>query len=119
MTTVFLTIGSSPAGAEPIRLTVLTGPSIQQTENRPCVIGDPSCHNPDFLPYTLIAPQNEGGTLTSPEYTVGQIRNVVGGDEFVIGLDLNQARGQGEAPTRWSPSASRSMEPRALPRANR
>jgi len=95
MTAVFLTIGSSPAGAEPIRLTVLTGPSIQQTENRPCVIGDPSCHNPDFLPYTLIAPQNEGGTLTSPEYTVGQIRNVVGGDEFVIGLDLNQARGQG------------------------
>ena len=81
MTAVFVTIGSSPAGAEPIRLTVLTGPSIQQTENRPCVIGDPSCHNPDFLPYTLIAPQNEDGTLTSPEYTVGQIRNVVGGDD--------------------------------------
>ena len=81
MTAAFVTIVSSPAGAEPIRLTVLTGPSIQQTENRPCVIGDPSCHNPDFLPYTLIAPQNEDGTLTSPEYTVGQIRNVVGGDE--------------------------------------
>jgi PEP-CTERM motif len=94
MTAGFLTIGSSPAGAEPIKLTVLTGPTIQQTENRPCVIGDPSCHNPDFLPYTLIAPQNEEGTLTSPEYTVGQIRNVVGGDEFVVGLDLNQARGQ-------------------------
>ena len=90
---VFLTIGSSPAGAEPIRLDVLTGPSFQQTDNRPCIIGDPSCHNPDSLPYTLIAPQDEEGTLTSPTYTVGQIRHAVGGDSFFVGLDLNQARG--------------------------
>jgi hypothetical protein len=92
-TAVFLTIGSSPAGAEPIRLDVLAGPTIQQTDNRPCIIGDPSCHNPDSLPYTLIAPQYEDGTLTSPTYTVDQIRNAVGGDTFFVGLDLNQAKG--------------------------
>jgi hypothetical protein len=92
-TAVFLTIGSPPAGAEPIRLTVLTGPPFQQTDNRPCIIGDPSCHNPDSLPYTLIAPQDEEGTLMSPTYTVDQIRNAIGGDTFFVGLDLNQARG--------------------------
>ena len=93
MAAVFLTIGSPPASAEPIRLTVLTGPSIQQTENRPCIIGDPSCHNPDILPFTLIAPQHAAGTLMSPEYTVAQVRNAVGGDAFIVGLDLNQAAG--------------------------
>jgi hypothetical protein len=92
-TAVFLAVGSSPAGAEPIRLDVLTGSLIQQTENRPCIIGDPSCHNPDTLPFTLIAPQDEGGTLISPTYTVEQIRDAVGGDTFFVGLDLNQAKG--------------------------
>jgi PEP-CTERM motif len=93
-TAVFLAVGSSPVGAEPIRLDVLTGPLIQQTENRPCVIGDPSCSNPDSFPYTLIATQYEEGTLSSPTYTVSQIRNLVGGDTFFVGLDLNQAMGQ-------------------------
>ena len=92
-TALFLAIGSSPAGAEPIRLTVLTGPPFQQTDNRPCIIGDPSCHNPDTMLYTLIAPQDEEGTLSSPTYTVEQIRNTVGGDTFFVGLDLNQAKG--------------------------
>ena len=90
-TALYLTIGASPAGAEPIRLTVLTGPPFPQTDNRPCIIGDPSC--PDSLEYTLIAPQYEDGTLSSPTYTVEQIRNWVGGDTFFVGLDLNQAAG--------------------------
>ena len=90
---LFLTISSSPAGADSIRLTVLTGPPLEQTDNRPCIIGDPSCHNLDSLEYTLIAPQYEEGTLSSPTYTVEQIRNTVGGDTFFVGLDLNQAKG--------------------------
>ena len=89
----FLTIGSSPAVAIPIELDVLTGPSIQQTDNRPCIIGEPSCHNPDDFDFTLIAPNDDAGTYMSPEYTVGQIRSLVG-DSFFVGLDLNQARGQ-------------------------
>jgi hypothetical protein len=93
-TAVFLTIGSSPAGASTIGLDVLTGTMVQQTENRPCIIGDPSCHNPDGFELTLLAPNDEAGTYSSPEYTVGQIRNVVGGNSFFVGLDLNQAPGQ-------------------------
>ena len=93
-TGVFLTIGSSPAGADPIGLDVLTGTMVQQTENRPCIIGEPSCHNPDDFDFTLIAPNDDAGTYSSPEYTVGQIRGVVGGNAFFVGLDLNQAPGQ-------------------------
>ena len=45
------------ASADPVTLTVALGPSLQQTLNRPCVIGDPSCHNKDVLPFTLIGPR--------------------------------------------------------------
>lgn len=92
-TAVFLAAGSSRAGADPIPLSVLIGPAIQQTDNNPCIIGDPSCHNPSSLPFTLIAPQDAEGTLVSPTYTVGQIRTLLGSDTFFVGLDLNQARG--------------------------
>ena len=81
------------ASADPVTLTVNAGPSLQQTLNRPCVIGDPSCHNKDLLPYTLIGPRMDSGTLESPSYTVEQLRDLVGGDVFSIGVDLNQARG--------------------------
>jgi PEP-CTERM motif-containing protein len=84
------------ASAEPVVLSILTGPSIQQIDNRPCVIGDPSCHNPASFPYTLIRPRTGGGTLDSPTYTVDQIRDIVGGDTFFVGLDLNQAMGHND-----------------------
>ena len=100
-TAVFLTISSSPAGAcpialdvlTPIALNVLTGPPIKQTENRPCIIGEPSCNNPDGFLFTEIAPNDDAGTYMSPEYTVGQIRGLVG-NTFFVGLDLNQSMGQ-------------------------
>jgi hypothetical protein len=87
-------VSALSARAEPIPLSVVTGPSIQQIENRPCIIGDPSCHNPESFPYTLIAPRDESGTLTSPTYTVEQIRDIIGGNTFDVGLDLNQAMGR-------------------------
>ena len=73
---------------------MLTGPMVQQTENRPCIIGEPSCHNPDGFDFTLLAPNDDSGTYNSPIYTVDQIRDVVGGNTFFVGLDLNQAMGQ-------------------------
>lgn len=94
VTAVCLAIGAPRAGATPIELSVLVGPEIQQTENRPCVIGDPSCHNAASFPYTLIPPQMGSGTLTSPVYTVAMLRHALGGDTFSVGLDLNQAMGQ-------------------------
>jgi hypothetical protein len=92
-TAALLTIGSVPAGATPIPLTVVSGPSLHQTDDRPCIIGDPACHNPDSMPFTLLPPQTAEATVSSPIYTVGQIRNLVGSDTFSVGLDLNQARG--------------------------
>ena len=82
----------NPVKADPIVLTVNAGPSLQQIENRPCVIGDPSCHNPSDFGFTLIPSHDGSDTLSSPTYTVQQIRNLVG-DTFYVGVDLNQARG--------------------------
>jgi hypothetical protein len=79
--------------ADPIALSVNVNNSLQQTLNHPCVIGDPSCQNPDALDYTLIPPHLSSGTLTSPTYTVEQIRSLVGGNTFEVGVDLNQAPG--------------------------
>jgi hypothetical protein len=85
--------GPRQARADVITLTVTSGPSLQQIENRPCVIGDPSCHNKDTLPFTLIPPHDGSDTLSSPTYTVDQIRALVGGNTFDVGIDLNQAMG--------------------------
>jgi hypothetical protein len=82
------------AAAEPIQLSVNTTMSIQQIANSPCVIGDPSCHNPAAFPHTLLPPQQSAGTVNSPTYTVEQIRALVGGDTFFVGVDLNQAMGR-------------------------
>jgi PEP-CTERM motif len=84
-------VPSRVASAEPVTLTVDAGISLQQILNRPCVIGDPSCK--DILPFTLIGPHMSSGTLSSPTYTVQQIRDLVGGDTFSVGVDLNQAPG--------------------------
>jgi hypothetical protein len=91
---VLSSIGAQPGWANPITaLSLSQGPMIQQIDNRPCVIGDPSCHNPASVPYTLLRPNDKTDTVSSPIYTVDQIRALVGGDVFDVGIDLNQARG--------------------------
>lgn len=82
------------ASADPVTLSVDTDSVIQQTSNRPCIIGDPSCTN--ALAFTLIGPNMSSGTLSSPTYTVQQIRDLIGGDVFSVGVDLNQAPGQND-----------------------
>jgi len=90
-----LGVGATSAVANPITLTVQAGPMLQQVINRPCVIGDPSCHNPATLPFTLLAPHDPADVVSSPIYTVDEIRSLVG-NTFSIGLDLNQAPGQND-----------------------
>lgn len=86
-TTWVLASGSASAAA------VLTlenpGTAFQQTQNSPCVIGDPSCNNPGGFGFTLLpsGPQAVIDT-TSPQYQVQQITNLVG-DEFFVGIDVN------------------------------
>ncbi len=91
---LLISMCATPANADPVTLSVSTGPSLQQIDNRPCVIGDPSCHNPSTFAFTLLSPQDAADTVSSPTYTVSQIRNLVGGNTFFVGLDLNQAMGQ-------------------------
>ncbi len=88
-----VTAGLTPkvASADPVALTVGADTSLQQIANRPCIIGDPSCTN--ALAFTLIGPNMPSGTLSSPTYTVQEIRDLVGGDTFAVGLDLNQSAG--------------------------
>jgi hypothetical protein len=88
-------IGAASAGANPITLSVASGPMLQQVTNRPCVIGDPSCHNRGSLPYTILPPHDRTDVVSSPVYTVDQIRGLVG-DTFTIGVDLNQAPGHAD-----------------------
>lgn len=87
-------MAAHPAHAETIALSVNTDMSIQQVLNTPCVIGDPSCRNPETLPYTLLGPQMASATVSSPTYTVAQIAGTVGGNTFDVGVDLNQAPGR-------------------------
>lgn len=93
---LFVAVGITAQGAsaEPVTLTVDANASLQQTQNRPCIIGDPSCT--DALAFTLIGPHTSSGTLSSPTYTVQQIRDLVGGDMFSVGVDLNQAPGHND-----------------------
>jgi hypothetical protein len=82
------------AGAVPIALTPDSG-VFQQTQNSPCVIGNPSCNNPAGFDYETILPSSSS-PLTSPTYTVDQIRTLLGGvNTFFIGVDISQAPGQG------------------------
>jgi len=83
---------AAPASADPIALAVSSGPSLPQKLNRPCVIGDPSCHNPASFSYTRLPPHDGADKVNSPTYTVDQLRNLVG-DTFTVGVDLNQAPG--------------------------
>jgi hypothetical protein len=91
--------GSGPIWADLIL--EIPSPSYQQTENSPCVIGDPSCKNGGFS-YTQESGPAPGVTsaydLTSPTYTVvaGTAVSAPNGipTSFLMGYDINYAGGQ-------------------------
>ena len=70
----------------------------QQTENSPCVFGDPSCHQPSGFMYTSIAGggslQNWGvpTAVQSPTYLGSDIYAAIGSYGFIVGIDVNQAQ---------------------------
>jgi len=72
---------------------ILTDPvskTYQQTSNSPCIFGGPSCQNPNGFSYTSLPNSNlsQNYTLSSPDYTVGQIIDLVG-NTFLVGIDIN------------------------------
>ena len=84
-------------------MALITGPvdlAIQQTSNRPCVIGDMSCSAPAGWEYTSKA-NGFGYNLTSPVYQAYAGSSVVGQAgidlipaSFWLGIDMNFAAGQ-------------------------
>jgi len=89
--------GTASAGT----LLTLTNPAVlpniwQQTLNNPCVIGDPSCHNPAGFDWTSQSGPAVGGIydLTSPTYSVLQLQTLLGSSAFKIGIDVNWGTGQ-------------------------
>jgi hypothetical protein len=88
-----LAMAAANSAEAAVILTLDNGPGTtvyQQVQNSPCVIGDPSCNNPPGFPQTTIpaGPAGEDYTLSSPTYTVGQVRALVG-DQFLVGIDVN------------------------------
>jgi PEP-CTERM motif len=86
------------ASATPLTIQNPNTTPVQQANNRPCIFGDSSCHNPAGFTYKAI-PNRMGSSqnydLTSPIYTVGLIRSLVG-DVFGVGIDVNSS---GQTPT--------------------
>ena len=79
----------SAASAVPIPLTLSDSPIFQQTDNSPCVIGNPSCSNPGGFAFTLIPANTDSAVLDSPDYSINEIRGIVG-DTFYVGIDLQE-----------------------------
>ena len=90
----FALVGVAAMGSTAQAVVILTldnpgSTAYQQTLNSPCVIGDPSCNNPDGFGFTTLP---AGSVVfydsTSPTYTVQQIRNIAG-DLFLVDIDVN------------------------------
>ena len=84
------------SSAVPVTLTLVDpapeDQQYQQTQNSPCVIGDPSCNNPGGFGFTQIPANTADYNLVSPTYTVGQIETLLGANSFVIGIDVNSTQ---------------------------
>src|ERR1051326_1632395 len=92
-------LAAGPASAAITLDSSLTG--VQQTQNNPCVIGDPSCNQPAGMTDTTASGPGSGGAydLTSPTYTATSPFVTFSGNliptSFSVGIDDNVAAGQG------------------------
>lgn len=85
-----LTVGVGAAAT----ITLDEAPTVfyQQTEASPCVIGGNNCQN-DVFQWTVEG-SGGGGTESdaeSPVYSVVSVQNLVGGNQFTVGLDYNDS----------------------------
>lgn len=68
---------------------VLSDPVFQQITNRPCVIGENSCHNVGFAGSVLLPANVSSYDTFSLIYMVSDLRTAIG-DTFLVGVDINQ-----------------------------
>jgi hypothetical protein len=86
---VLLVAGSAVTYADTLTLNHVTVVhQLQQTTDNPCVIGDPSCNNGTFAE-TIFPTSVSSYDSVSPNYTVSDIRAIVG-NNVEIGIDINQ-----------------------------
>jgi hypothetical protein len=96
----FLAASAASAAVMPIALSPAPAPGVQQSQQGPCVIGEPSCNANPSLPegWTNLPTQGNPSSynnIQSPEYLVSNLRNYLDGDMFSVGVDVNQANGRG------------------------
>jgi len=82
--------------ANTLTLSAVNGNLFQQTAQRPCIFSNQSCVNGGF-PSTDVP---NGGNVTtydllSPTYTGSSLIALLGGGGIAVGIDINQATGQG------------------------
>jgi hypothetical protein len=104
-TTLLATLIGALSLAIPARATITFDGSgidtntFQQTNNNPCVIGDPSCNEPSGMTYTSHTGPGDY-TLTSPVYTATSPFITFDGNliptSFKLGIDSNIATGAGQ-----------------------
>jgi hypothetical protein len=91
-----LGLGSAAAMAASLTLVdVAPGDEVQQTANRPCIFGDPSCDPGALGTYTLFPAGSVSEYLASQSYTVGTVIVAVG-SSFNVGVDVNTTNAAGE-----------------------
>jgi hypothetical protein len=90
-------LAGTVAYADTITLVSDPNKDYQQTTNSPCVIGNNSCQNPAGFNFTDLGSGsvNSYPNISSPTYTVSQIEGIVNSTAFWVGIDVNQASGQG------------------------
>ena len=91
----FASIGFSVLAAAPAKAVTLVAETalttIQQTANRPCIFGDPSCTQPGGFPAVTLLGTADFAGLSVSTYNVGNLRTLLGGDSFDIGIDVGWA----------------------------
>ncbi len=86
-----LVLLGSYAQAAPLTLVgpLPTTSAVQQTNNNPCIFGDPSCSAGGLGAYTVLAPNPTGNIHSaSQSYALSTVRSAVG-NLWNIGIDIN------------------------------
>ena len=84
------------ASAATITLTAVDGNLYQQTVQNPCIFTNPSCQQPAGFTSTAVPNGgNEDNWNLTVSYDGSELLDLLNGGSLVLGLDINQASGQG------------------------
>ena len=91
-----LVVAPNTASAATITLTAVAGNLYQQTVQNPCIFTNPSCQQPAGFNSTPVPNGgNEDNWNLTVTYTGSDLLALLNGAPLMLGLDINQASGQG------------------------